>query len=256
MKHFIAILFSLAAYGQTATIADTLYSSVGGGLWTGRIVVTLNSPGSAQPLYSGTTSLAGWSQTLCLGVTGTDCSSAVAAGVVAITMYTNSAITPAGTSYSARYTPTRGSGWSETWVVSAGNTEVYQIRSTTVPSPTVTFQPGQIAPGSNGQCLITSGGAASWGSCSAGSATHYSGSSALDLPSIPDGTCHLATTAITVTNAALGQRPVVGTSVALPEGISPSAIVTGPNSMKVQLCNFTGAAYDPASITYTLGVIL
>lgn len=94
------------------------------------------------------------------------------------------------------------------------------------------------------------------GSTAGGAAVHYSGSSVLDLPSIPDGTCHLATTAITVTNAAAGHRTVVGTSASFPEGISVTAVVTGPNSMKVQLCNMTGSAYDPASVTYTLGVVL
>lgn len=104
----------------------------------------------------------------------------------------------------------------------------------------------------NGSAWLPAGDGSSAGS----GATHYSGSSALDLPSVPDGTCHLATTAITVTNAALGHRAVVGMSAALPEGISATAIVTGPNSMKVQLCNLSGAAYDPALITYTLGVVL
>jgi len=168
-KHFLPLLFvAFSAYGQTASISDTITSSVGGGAWTGRIAVTLNTPGSAQPLYSGTTSLAGWSQTLCIGVTGSDCSSQTAAGVVSVTLYTNSAITPAGTSYSARYTPTRGTGWTETWTVSAGNTKLYQIRATTVPSPTVTFQPSQVVPGSNGQCLTTTAGVSTWGSCAAG----------------------------------------------------------------------------------------
>lgn len=70
----IALFFlaALAAHAQTATISDTLTAAVGGGNWTGRITVTLNATGSAQPLYSGTTSLAGWSATYCVGVTGTN----------------------------------------------------------------------------------------------------------------------------------------------------------------------------------------
>lgn len=172
MKSLLLMLAALSAYGQTATISDTLTSSVGGAAWTGRIVVTLNAPGSAQPLYSGTTSLAGWSYTLCLGVTGGDCSSQVSAGVVALTLYTNSAITPAGTSYSARFAPTRGTGWSETWDVTAGDTKLYQIRATNVPSPTVTFTLSQLNGGgaTDGQCLVYDTTTATWGpdTCAAG----------------------------------------------------------------------------------------
>lgn len=171
-KHFLPLLFVAAAYSQTASISDTLTSSVGGAAWTGRIVVTLNAPGSSQPLYSGTTSLAGWSYTLCLGVTGGDCSAQLSAGVVTITLYTNSAITPAGTSYSARFTPSRGTGWIETWDVTAGDTKLYQIRATTVPSPTVMFTLSQLNAGgaTDGQCLVYDTTTATWGpeSCAVG----------------------------------------------------------------------------------------
>lgn len=149
MRQVISILFlaaaaTLAALAQTASISDTLTAAAGGGAWTGKITVTLNNPAGAQPLYSGTTSLAGWSRTLCLGVTGGDCSAELDAGEVTITLYANDSITPAGTSYSARFVPTRGAGWSETWTVEAADTKLYQIRSTTVPTPTTTFQAGQI----------------------------------------------------------------------------------------------------------------
>jgi hypothetical protein len=171
-KHFLPLLFVAALHAQTATISDAITSSVGGAAWTGRIVVTLNAPGSAQPLYSGTTSLAGWSYTLCLGVTGGDCSAQLSAGVVTITLYTNSAITPAGTSYSARFTPSRGTGWLETWDVTAGDTKLYQIRATTVPSPTVMFTLSQLNGGgaTDGQCLVYDTTTATWGpdSCAAG----------------------------------------------------------------------------------------
>jgi hypothetical protein len=140
-----AALAVQSAYGQTATISDTITSAVGGGSWSGRVIVTLNSPSLAQPLYSGTTSLAGWQAVYCVGVTGSDCTTATAAGVFAATLYTNDAITPTGTSYAARFLPTRGAAWLEAWVVAAGNTKLYQIRATTVPTPTVTFQESQLA---------------------------------------------------------------------------------------------------------------
>jgi hypothetical protein len=219
----------MAAYSQTAAISDTLYGAPGGALWTGRIVVALNSPATAQPLYSGSTSLAGFSITLCVGTTGTDCTTTTAAGVVTATLYTNSAITPAGTSYGARFAPTRGAGWAETWVVGGGHTTLLQIRSTTVPTPTVMIALSQIS-------------------------GYYTASAVIDAGSTPDGTCKLDATAVTVTNAALGGKPTLGASYQPPEGVKIEAKVTGPNSMKLEICNHSGAAYDPASATYYFGV--
>lgn len=145
MKRFLAalVLAVAAVTAQTAAISDTLTAAAGGAAWTGKITVALNNPGAAQPLYSGTTSLAGWSRTLCLGVTGSDCAAELSAGVVTITLYANDSITPAGTSYSARFVPTRGAAWVETWTVEAADTKLYQIRSTTTPTPTTTLQASQ-----------------------------------------------------------------------------------------------------------------
>lgn len=163
MKKILFALCSLASWGATTTIGDTLYSSVSGGSWTGRIIVSLNSPASAQPLYASTTSLAGWQAVYCIGVTGTDCSATSAAGAVSIVIWPNDQITPGGTSYTARFLPTRGAAWSETWVVATGNTTLRQIRSTTVPTPTTTFALSQLAAGgaTTGQYLQYSG--TSWG---------------------------------------------------------------------------------------------
>lgn len=174
MMKFLAILFLVAAAvtAQTALISDTLTAAAGGGAWTGRITVALNNPGAAQPLYSGTTSLAGWTRTLCLGVTGSDCSAELAPGQVMITLYANIGITPAGTSYSARFTPTRGTAWAETWIATTGSTKLYQIRSNSVPSPAVMFSPSQLSGGgaTNGQCLAWNGSAWVPGTCGGGAA--------------------------------------------------------------------------------------
>jgi hypothetical protein len=181
MKKLLLFLGALAAYGQTVSLSDTLTNAVGGGSFTGRVTVTLNSPGNASPLYYSTTSLTGWQSVYCIGVTGADCTTTTAAGSFAATLYANSTITPAGTSYSARFQPAKGAAWSETWTVEASDTKLYQVRSTTVPSPTVTFQPSQLllgagyipygastgygtslAPGANGHILTLSGGYPSW----------------------------------------------------------------------------------------------
>lgn len=146
MKTLLLLLFAgLTAHAQLQTISDTLTNAAGGGQFTGRITVTLNAPGSAQPLYYLTTSLTGWSMVYCVGITSSDCSVTSAAGTLVAALYANSTITPAGTSYSARYQPARGGAYTETWVVAVGNTKLYQVRSTAVPSPTTTFGEGQLA---------------------------------------------------------------------------------------------------------------
>jgi hypothetical protein len=181
MKKLLLFLGAIAAYGQTVSLSDTLTNAVGGGSFSGRVTVTLNSPGNASPLYYSTTSLTGWQAVYCIGVTGADCTTTTSAGTFAATLYANSTITPAGTSYSARFQPAKGAAWSEVWTVEASDTKLYQVRTTTVPTPTVTFQPSQLllgagyipygastgygtslAPGTNGHVLTLSGGYPSW----------------------------------------------------------------------------------------------
>ena len=126
------LLLAASAFGQTATISDTIRTPFGG-TFSGTVTVTLNSPALAQPLYSGSVTLSGWTQAV-----------TVTAGVFTLTLYTNDLITPGGTSYTATYAPTSGSGWKETWIVPTGATTIREIRSTTVPSPSVRFTPSQI----------------------------------------------------------------------------------------------------------------
>ena len=148
MKH---IILSLAAacglYGQAQTITDTLTTPLGG-TFNGSITVTLNNPGKAQPLYYSTTTLTGASQTF-----------TITSGVVSMSLYANSTIVPAGTSYTARYVPSTGSPYSETWVVPVGATTSRQLRSTTVPTPSVMFTLAQIGQGgaATGQFLLWNG---------------------------------------------------------------------------------------------------
>lgn len=126
------LLLAASAFGQTATIGDTIRTPFGG-TFSGTVTVSLNSPALAQPLYSGNVTLSGWTQAV-----------TVTAGVFTLTLYTNDLITPGGTSYTATYAPTSGSGWKETWIVPTGATTIREIRSTTVPSPSVRFTPSQI----------------------------------------------------------------------------------------------------------------
>ena len=126
------LLLAASAFAQTATITDTIATPFAG-TFSGTVTVTLNSPALAQPLYSGNVTLSGWTQTV-----------TVTAGAFTLTLYTNDLITPGGTSYTATYAPTSGSGWKETWIVPTGATTIREIRSTTVPSPSVRFTPSQI----------------------------------------------------------------------------------------------------------------
>lgn len=184
----LALLFlgALALQAQTVSLSDTLTNAVGGGNFTGRVTVTLNAPGNASPLYYSTTSLTGWQATYCLGVTGADCTTTANAGVFAATLYANSTITPAGTSYAARFQPTKGSPWSETWVVTPSTTTLRQVRATTVPTPTTTFQPSQISAGgaSNGNCLVFDGTVWEPGACASGGGSGTVTSVAATVPSI------------------------------------------------------------------------
>lgn len=134
--HRLIILAALAgamAHGQTVTINDTIRTAVGNGLFSGTITVTLNNPHRAQPLYSGSVTLAGWQQTV-----------TVVDGVFSLTLYANDQITPSGTSYTATYSPNSGKGGSETWVVPSGATTIREIRANTVPTPATMFTPSQI----------------------------------------------------------------------------------------------------------------
>ncbi len=186
MKKLLLFLGALAAYGQSVSLSDTLTNAVGGGSFTGRVTVTLNAPGNASPLYYSTTSLTGWQAVYCIGVTGADCTTTTSAGTFAATLYANSTITPAGTSYSARFQPTKGAAWSEVWTVEASDTKLYQVRSTTVPSPTVMFQPSQLAAGgaSNGNCLVYDGTVWEPAACASGGGSGTVTSVAATVPSI------------------------------------------------------------------------
>lgn len=154
---FLALFFlAIASYATDCTISDTL-TNFDGTPYTGRVEITLNNPASSQPLYTGSTTLTGWRRTV-----------TVTAGAFAATLVCTDSITPSGTSYSARFIPAQGAPWTETWTPATGTTTVRAMRATTVPTPTVTFQPSQVIAGSNGQCLTTTGGVSTWGSCAAG----------------------------------------------------------------------------------------
>lgn len=175
MRLWILLAASLAAHATDCVISDTL-TNFDGTAFTGRVEIGLNNPASAQPLYTGSTTLTGWRRTV-----------TVTAGAFAVTLVCTDSITPSGTSYNARFIPSQGAPWTETWTPATGTTTVRAMRSTTVPTPTATFQPGQIAlaagrllygsstgvatslaAGTNGHVLTLSGGYPTWAAAGGG----------------------------------------------------------------------------------------
>lgn len=236
------LLLSLAILGVTAhaglvAIADVI-KNANGTNYTGIIYVTLSNPGSSP----------GGS------ITMARLRLVVIAGVVSCNLEANDAITPPGTSYNAKYEPRSGPGWTESWLVptSVSPLTVAQIRINSIPTATLTVQPSQItqAGATTGQALAWNG--SSWAPISL--ATAYMGSALIDVVAVPDGACVLDSTAVTVTGAALGGKPTLGSSFQPPEGVHLFAKVTGPNSMKIEVCNLSGANFNPSSATYYFGV--
>ena len=245
MKKLLILLGALPAFCGLTTITDTLFTPAGD-LFTGTVTISLNNPGTAQPLYNSA------GRTL----TGFQATITVTSGAFSYQLEANDAITPSGTSYTARYMPraTGGGGWSETWVVptSGSAVKVYPMRSTTIPIPYVMIAPQQLTSGGAtvGQGLVWSG--TSWQPAPVGAA--LTATATIDVSAVPDGSCVLHSTAVTVTGATLGNRPSIGASVAWPEAVKIEAKVTGPNSVKLEICNHSGASYDPPSATYYFGV--
>ena len=82
----------------------------------------------------------------CIGVTGGDCDTSTAAGVVNIELVpTGPGTIPLGCYYTARVTPTKGDVDTETWVIP--NAQTYQIkdvRTTIAPTPSSIVRLSQI----------------------------------------------------------------------------------------------------------------
>jgi len=134
MKHTLLLfLAATAAHATDCAISDTL-TNFDGTAFTGRVEISLNNPASSQPLYTGSTTLTGWRRTV-----------TVTAGAFAVTLVCTDSITPSGTSYNARFIPTQGAPWTETWTPATGTTTVRAMRATTVPTPTATYSAGQVA---------------------------------------------------------------------------------------------------------------
>ncbi|MBI4464209.1 MAG: hypothetical protein HY647_05845, partial [Acidobacteria bacterium] len=179
------VCFRSSTFAQTPAlvqISDTLYNADGTKA-SGRLVVSWDYFTAAD----GTT-VDGGALTYIIAATGLN------AGKVEVSLAPNAGSSPAGTSYQARYILANGADYTETWVVPAsGPVTIADIRASTVPSPTITFNPttqlflgggaqgdlivgsatagyfARLARGTNGQCLTVTAATVAWGSCATGS---------------------------------------------------------------------------------------
>lgn len=85
--------------------------------------------------------------------------------------------------------------------------------------------------------------------------TKISGSSSIAFgSSIPDGSCAVGGTTITVTGANTGDPVIIGPLVPLASGVESYGKTTGSNVVTVEDCNFSGGAVTPGTTTYTAQV--
>lgn len=87
-----------------------------------------------------------------------------------------------------------------------------------------------------------------------GAAGIQSGSLSATVGSVVDGDCAQAGS-ITLTGAALGDVAFAGVSVNLPAGVNAIAKVTATNTVTVEVCNLSEAAYSVPSATYKVGLL-
>lgn len=103
-----------------------------------------------------------------------------------------------------------------------------------------------VALGSTGALLSSDGTDAVW-------LARVSASSAINFGSINDGACLENT--FTLTGSALGDPVALGMSADLGTGLTASVAVSATDTAKIKVCNLSGAAVDPASITFTARVV-
>lgn len=85
-------------------------------------------------------------------------------------------------------------------------------------------------------------------------AIYVSGAAVLDFPSIANGACAPELT-VAVSGAAPGDEVAAGWPGTLEPGLIGTMRVSAADTVAVRLCNFSGAAQDPASAMFTAKVI-
>lgn len=103
-----------------------------------------------------------------------------------------------------------------------------------------------VALGATGSVLASDGTDAVW-------LARVSASSAIDFASINDGACLENT--FTLTGAVVGDPVALGIGTALPSGVSATVRVSATDTAQVMVCNFSGAAVDLSSRSFTARVV-
>lgn len=81
---------------------------------------------------------------------------------------------------------------------------------------------------------------------------YLAGSGTINFGSIPDGGC-LAST-LTISGVTTGDKLAAGWPSALEAGLIGSMFASATDTVAVRLCNFSGAAVDPASATFRAAI--
>jgi hypothetical protein len=125
------------------------------------------------------------------------------------------------------------------------NVEWNTLTLTDANNATVTFTNAQ-----SGICYVNSqsGGTTS--------VTRLTGSASIAFgSSIPDGSCAVGGTTVTVTGANIGDPVSVAPSTNLASGVESYSKVTASNVVTVEVCNFSGGANTPGTATYVAQVL-
>lgn len=121
------------------------------------------------------------------------------------------------------------------------NVEWNTLTLTDANNATVTFTNAQ-----SGICYVNSqsGGTTT--------VTKLSGSASIAFSSsIPDGSCAVGPSTITVTGGNTGDEAVIGVLVPLASGVESYGKTTASNTVTVEVCNFSGGAVTPGTTTYS-----
>lgn len=278
MKRLILILSACTAlFGQANPVQRVVYSAgtPSAGLCTSLtigVLVAVNTTPDPDTIYDCVTvsSVATWVvRNNTAGVTSVGWTG----GIVSIaTATTTPAFTVAGTSGGVVYFSS-SSTWASSTAPSAGQLMVWGGAGA---APTgisaTTYQPldaelttfsglskarGNLLRGGASDWEVVALGASGALLCSDGTdavwCAQVSASSAIDFGSIPDGGCLEDT--MTLTGASLGNPVALGMSADLGTGLQASGAVSSSNTAKIKVCNWSGAAVNPSSITFTARVV-